>query len=115
LVTTERSNPVAGAEERKIALDHVIEQRAQFGLNSPLRRRLRVLRVAGLKRAPAQDDAGPLIKIDAAELGLLHPESPQLCLIKATEAEHGSVFFIGGNILGSDREQQEGFHAPNPT
>jgi len=42
-------------------------------------------------------------------------DSAQMSFVQAAKAKHGGIFVISGNILGSDREQQEGFHVPHPT
>jgi hypothetical protein len=51
-----------------------------------------------------------LIKINTAELGLLHPEALQLCFVETTEAKHGGVFVVGCDILRTNGKQQEGLH-----
>ena len=115
LMPAERSDPVARAKEREIALHYLIEQRDQICLYSTLRCGLDVLRVARLKRPSAQDDSGPLIKINGAELGLFQSESSQLSFVQATESKHGAVLVVGGNIISANPEQQERFHVPHPT
>jgi hypothetical protein len=115
LMPAERSDPVARAKEREIALHYLIEQRGQIGLYSTLRCGLGVLRVARLKRPSTQDDSGPLIKINRAELVLLQSKPSQPSFVEATESKDGGVLVVGGNIIGANPEQQEGFHVPHPT
>jgi len=110
LVPTERSDSVARTQEREIPLHNIIQKGGQFGFHSPLRRRLDLVVVAGLKRPAAQDDSGPLIKINGAQRGLLHPDPLQLTFVETSAAKHGSVLVIGGDVLGPDCEHQEGFH-----
>ena len=66
--------------------------------------------VAGLEWAAAQDDSGPLIKINAAQWALLHPDPLQLAVVETGAAQDGGVLVVGGDILGPDCEHQEGFH-----
>ena len=110
LVAAERSDPVARPQEREIALDNLIQQGGQFGLDPPLGRRLDVFRIAGLEGPAAENDSRPLIKINGAELGLLHPNPSQLAFVEASAAKNGGVLVVGGDILGPDPEHQERLH-----
>jgi GNAT superfamily N-acetyltransferase len=110
LVPAERSDSVTRAQEREIALDNLIQQRSQFGFHPPLCRRLDVIWIAGLERSSAKNDSRPLIKINSAELGLLHPDSSQLSFVEASAAQHRGVLVVGGNILGPNPEHQERLH-----
>jgi GNAT superfamily N-acetyltransferase len=66
--------------------------------------------ISGLERPAAQDDSGPLVKINATYRGLLHPDPMQLVFIKTGAAKHGGVFVVGGDVLGPDSEHQERLH-----
>ena len=110
LMPPEGSDAVARAQEREIPLHNLVQQHGQFGFHTPLRRGLDLFVVTCLEGAAAQDDSGPLIKINTAQRGLLHPDPLQLAFIKTRAAEHGTVLVIGGDVLGADCEHQEGLH-----
>jgi hypothetical protein len=110
LVPTERSDSVARTKEREVAFHNLIQQGGQFGFHSPLRHGFDLFMVAGLEWATAQDDSGPLIKINTAQRGLLHPDPLQLAFVETSTAKHGGVLVVGGDVLGPDCEHQEGFH-----
>jgi hypothetical protein len=110
LVPAKRSDSIAGTQEREVSLHYLIKKSGQLSLNSTLRHRFDVFRIAGLERPTTKDDSRPLIKINTAELGLLHSEAPQLCFVKTTEAKHGGIFVVGCDILRPDGKQQEGLH-----
>ena len=110
LVPAQCSDSVARAEKREIAFDYVIQQGGQFGFHSPLGGGLAFLVIAGLERAATEDDSRPLIKINGAELGLLHPDPLQPAFVEASAAKNGGVLAVGGDILGPDPEHQERLH-----
>jgi hypothetical protein len=56
-VPAEGADAVTGAQKGKVVRHHVVQQRRQVGLDPALGCRLRLLGVAGLKGAAAQDDA----------------------------------------------------------
>ena len=76
---------------------------------------MNILWIAGLKRPSAQDDSGPLIKINRAELELLQSDPSQPALVESAEPKHCGVLIVGGDIISANPEQQERFHVPHPT
>ena len=59
LVQAEGADAVAGAEEREVPRDDVVEQRGDRALGAPLGRRLGAPGVAGVPRTAAEEDPGP--------------------------------------------------------
>ena len=110
LVPAKRSDSVARAQEGKIAFHNIIKQGGKFSFHSALGGGFDFLVIARLERPAAQDDSGPLVKINATEWSLLHSEASQLALVESSAAQHGAVFVVGSNILGPDSEHQERLH-----
>jgi hypothetical protein len=67
LVPTDQADPVAGAEERVVALDDLVEESEQLGLDTLLVGRLRVLGVGDVVGTAAEDDPRIGVQVDVTE------------------------------------------------
>ncbi len=110
LVAAERPDAVTGPEKREVRADHLFEQPAQVGLDPPLHRRFRLLRVAGVERAAAEQDPRPVPQIHVPERSLLQPPPAQVGLTQPGEGQERLVLVVRGGILGPDGQQQERLH-----
>jgi hypothetical protein len=110
LMAAERSDAVAGAKEREVRADHLVEQPPKIGLDPPLDRRFAILGVGEVERAAAEKDPGPVPQVDIAERALLHPYPPQFALLQPGQGQERRVLVVGRGILSPDGQQQEWFH-----
>src|ERR1700722_10141106 len=110
LVAADGPDAVARPEEREVLADHLVEQPPQIGLHPALDRRFRGLRVAGVERPAAQEEAGPVPEVDAAQRPLLQPDAAQVPLTEPGEPEEQLVLVVCGGILGAGSQQEERLH-----
>ena len=107
----EHPDAVAGTEEREVRRDHPLGERGQLGLGPQLRRRLLLVGVADVERAATEQDPGPGVEVDLAELVALQPVAAQVPLLQPAAAQHGVVLAVGDVVLRPGAEEQERLHA----
>ncbi len=108
LVHAQRADAVAGAEEREVTLDQVVEERRHLGLDPDLC--LGLVARTRVERAAPDEDAGQVVEIEVRHgLGLeTHPA--QLVRRQPAEPQERRVLGVGRAVFGARREQHERLH-----
>lgn len=104
----QQAHAVAGAEEGEIGLQDLGEVIVKPRLDLALHRRL--VRIGGVERAAADDDAGVPRQIQIPRPFPLQPQLMQLHRRQAGLAGEGQVLRVGGRVLGARRQQQVRLH-----
>jgi hypothetical protein len=114
LVHTEGSDAVAGAEEREVARHDAVQQRRQLALHPVLDGRLLPRRVTGVERPTADEDARVVVEPEGRQWSGLHPDPPQPPRRQPGEPQECLVLAVGGDVLTTGGEQEEGPHGRDP-
>src|SRR5690606_14245583 len=106
----ERADAVAGAQERDVARDHLVEQALELRLDPALCRALGVLGVGRVERASPDEHAGVVVEVDRGQRVALQPHAVQLLGLEPSVPAERLVLTVRGEVLGTRREQQERLH-----
>ena len=110
LVHAQGADAVAGAQEGEVALDDLVQHRLQLRLHAALDRGLRVLGVARVERAAADDHAGVRVEVERRNRRRLHANAVQLRRFEPGRSQESLVLVLGGLVLGAGLQEQEGLH-----
>ena len=106
----EGADAVAGAEEREVPGDHLVEEGAELRLHPVLHRRLLLGRVGGVERAAADEDARQRVEVEPGHGRRLEPYPDEVALVESAGAEEERVLLVGGLVLGARGEEDEWLH-----
>ena len=110
----ERAHPVAGAHEGEVGLHQAVEQGTDLGLDAVLDRRLGVLGRDHVERGAAHHNPGPVLEADLGQGLRLETVADELALGQAGTGEEGLVLGVGGSVVGTGGQEQEGSHEREP-
>ena len=108
-VAAEQAATAAGAEERRVARDHVIEQAPEIGLDLHLDRGFTLGRRADVERAAADDDRGVVVDIDLGNAAAFDPDAVRRRGIEPAVPDDRRELVVRRVVLGAQLQDQEGF------